>query len=99
MDQEPIYRAAHRRTRAPMFVWRRTASLVSAAAALAVSGVALGYQGVGVAPSPSVEAAARQLSLPSVPVPNIIVPLANGGHPDLIGALSAQLISSVQVVR
>ena len=45
MEHAPIYRSSSRRTNTALIPWRRTASLASAAAALTMSGIALGYHG------------------------------------------------------
>ena len=46
MDIAPICRSTSRRTNTASFnPWQRTASLASAAAALTISGIALGYHG------------------------------------------------------
>jgi hypothetical protein len=66
--------------------------LFSAAGALTLSGIALGYQGFTDAGS-----AARRAPLEiSVPVPSAAVPRLDGGHPDLFTALSTQIIARVQ---
>src|SRR5258708_40149000 len=45
LDYAPIYRAGERTVRTPLIPWRRAASLLSAAGALTLSGIALGYHG------------------------------------------------------
>jgi hypothetical protein len=96
MEHAPIYRASERRTRSPMLPLRRGGSLLSAAAALTLSGIALGYQSVS---PPAIEgqlAADVRGPAVSMPMPMVSLPLVNGGHPVLIAELSSALLASVQ---
>src|SRR5579884_3992861 len=79
MDRSPIYRSDQLRIPTTGLPWRRTLSLATATAALAVSGIVLGYQGV---PDLQLDSPARQPNGGGV---------VDGGHPDALGLLSQVL--------
>jgi hypothetical protein len=93
MEHLPIYRSSTRRTGATLLQWRRTASWGAAAAALTLSGIALGYQGFS---EPSTDQSSVVVAGVTVPAPMVTLPLTDGGHPDIITTLSAALIAHVQ---
>jgi hypothetical protein len=95
MEHHPIYRSPTRRTQASRSAWRRTASLSSATVALTVSGIALGYQGFSSATASTGSAAPLAANV-GAPAPVIVAPVRNGGHPDVVSALSSALIARVQ---
>ena len=81
MDHSPIYRSETRRAPTQRGGWRRPASLTVATAALAVSGVALGYQGL--------------LTTSGQPNGGGTVQTAGatvGSHPGALGVVSAALL-------
>lgn len=103
MEHAPIYRSTSRRANRSLFPWRRTASLATAAAALTVSGISLGYHGFSDTPisTPSVdsttEATPPDAGNIAAPVPTISFAVADGGHPDVISAISSALIARFQI--
>jgi hypothetical protein len=109
MDHAPIYRSAARRTTTSLIPWQRTASLASAAVALTMSGIALGYQGfantTSATPAGATTSASTQLDPTTagrntaVPVPSISVVSTDGGHPDVISTLSSALIAQFQTAQ
>lgn len=96
MDHGPIYRSAENSRPAPLASLVRGASLLSAAAALTISGIALGYHGVA---SPATEtpdtSGARQASI-DIPGPMVAFPRVDNGHPDLIAEISSVIVHNVQ---
>src|ERR1700716_3990058 len=98
MEHLPIYRSSTRRGRATLLQWRRTASWGAAAAALNLSGMALGYKGFSDATESPVAVAGVTVSAPMVALPPLppLPPLLDGGHPDIISVLSSALIARVQ---
>src|SRR5438270_2859681 len=82
MDHSPIYRSEARPSIRRSGLWRRPAALAGAAAAFALSGVALGYQGVQTTPSPEPPSGG------SVEAPTFSV---ISGHPDVLSVISAAL--------
>src|ERR1700674_638006 len=103
-----IYQSTSRRTNTSLIPWQRTASLASAAAALTMSGIALGYHsftGTPVSTQPTDATAMTAASTPTgvaegtlgAPVPTISIAIADGGHPDVISAISTALTTHFPV--
>jgi len=96
MDHAPIYQSAENSTPAPLTSLLRGGSFVSAAIALTISGIALGYHGVsGPVTETPVTSDARQASI-GVPMPLVSFPRVDGGHPDLIAEISSAIVHKVQ---
>jgi len=97
VEHAPIYQSTSRRTNSSLIPWQRTASLASAAAALTMSGIALGYHSftATAAPTQPTEVAATPTGVAEgtlgAPVPTISIAIADGGHPDVISAISTAL--------
>jgi hypothetical protein len=99
MEHSPIYRSSTRRTVASPISWRGTATFACAAAALTVSGMVLGYHSLS--PDTAADTQLPPTAGPgrvAAPVPVVSSPLAGGGHPDLVSALSSSLSARVQAV-
>src|SRR5689334_15349074 len=100
MDHAPIYQSTERRgTRAPFSSLRRGGSLVSAAVALTVSGIALGYHGLPAPASDAPSSGDTQPAAISVPVPMVALPRIERGHPDLVAQISSAIIQRIQQVQ
>ncbi|MDQ6671018.1 MAG: hypothetical protein M3069_09745, partial [Chloroflexota bacterium] len=109
MEHAPIYRSSGRRASTSILPWRRTASLTSASIALTLSGIALGYQGftttatsvpttTGYSNSTRLDTANSGRNA-AAPVPGVPLGTTDGGHPDVVTALSSALIAQFRAAQ
>jgi hypothetical protein len=98
MDHTPMYRASAQRNSAPAIPLRRSVSILSAAAALTLSGIALGYHGLSDTSGDAQQPAQTVNADITIPVPGITFPTVTSGHPDVLAQLSTALLSRLQPV-